>query len=81
MNIYALKDVKCGFMNPMTFKNDELANRAYKNMLADNQPNLVTMNPEDFELWCLGNYDQDSGIIKSDVRFVASATSIGGQNG
>lgn len=75
MKIYALKDVKSGFMNPMPFKNDELAIRAYTNMLADKQPNLVSMNPEDFELWCLGDYDQDSGIIKSEIRFVFSSLS------
>lgn len=75
MNIYTLKDVKSGYGSPMVFKNDELAIRAYKNMLSDKTPNLVTMNPEDFELWCLGYYDQDSGIIKSDVRFVHNALS------
>ena len=73
MKLYALKDVKSGFMSIMLFKNDELAKRAYQNMLKDTQPNLVTMNPEDFELWCLGDYDQDSGIIQSEVRFVANA--------
>lgn len=76
-NLYALKDVKSGFMSILVLKNDELAKRSYKNMLADPTPSLVNQNPEDFELWCLGSYDQDSGIIISDVRFVASATSIG----
>lgn len=78
MKLYSLKDVKSGFMSIMLFKNDELAIRAYQNMLADKQPNLVTMNPNDFELWCLGDYDQDCGAIVSDVRFVASSTSIDG---
>lgn len=75
-NLYALKDVKSGFMSILIFKNDELAKRAYENMLCDKTPNIVTMNPEDFELWCLGSYDHDSGIIKSEVRFVANAVSI-----
>lgn len=77
MKLYALKDVKSGFMNILVLKNDDLAIRSYKNMLGDPQPNLVNTNPEDFELWCLGDYNIDNGFISSDVRFVASATTIG----
>ena len=54
MNIYSLKDVKSGFMSLMLYKNDELAIRAYKNLLISGERNQVTMNPEDFELFCLG---------------------------
>lgn len=81
MYLYSIKDVKSGFLSVSPFKNDELAKRAYLNLLNDPHPNQVSMNPEDFELWCVGSFDQDSGIINSEVRFVASATSIGGQNG
>lgn len=73
MFIYSLKDVKSGFMSLMLFKNDDLAKRSFKNMLSDPTPNLVTMNPEDFELWCIGEFDSDSGVIVSNVRFVANA--------
>lgn len=75
-NLYALKDVKSGFMSILVLKNDDLAIRSYKNMLNDSQSNIVNTNPEDFELWCLGSYDTDSGLISPNVRFVCSSCSI-----
>ena len=48
MNIYSLKDTKSGYMSLMLYKNDELAIRAYKNLLSSGERNQVTMNPEDF---------------------------------
>ena len=77
MNIYSLKDTKSGYMSLMLYKNDELAIRAYKNLLSSGERNQVTMNPEDFELYSLGSIDLDSGVITSEVRFVANHT-IGG---
>lgn len=74
MNIYSLKDVKSGYMSLTLYKNDELAVRAFKNMLSSDERNLVTMNPEDFELYRVGSFDLDSGIIVSDVKFVCNGT-------
>lgn len=78
MNIYSLKDVKSGYMSLMLYKNDELAVRAYKNLLSSGERNQVTMNPEDFELFCVGSIDLDSGIIVPEVRFVCNHTIVGG---
>lgn len=78
MNIYSLKDVKSGYMSLMLYKNDELAIRAFKNMLQSGERNQVTMNPEDFELFSVGSFELDSGIIVSEVRFVCNHTIIGG---
>lgn len=77
MNIYSLKDVKSGYMSLMLYKNDELAVRAYKNLLTSGTDNIVVRNPEDFELYSLGTVDMDSGIINSDVRFVCNHTVVG----
>lgn len=77
MYIYSLKDVKSGFLSLLVLNNDELAKRSYRSILSDTG-SVIGQHPEDFELWCLGEYDTDSGVIKSDVRFVASSTSIGG---
>lgn len=76
MKLYSIKDVKAGFMTIMLFKNDALAKRAYASGLKMPE-SMLSHNPEDFELWCLGEYDQDSGIITSDVRFVCNANSVG----
>lgn len=77
MKIYVLKDLKSDYLNSlMVMANDDLAKRAYHNTLMDKQPNMVNMNPQDFELYCLGEYDVQSGIIKSDIRFVANSSTL-----
>lgn len=73
LNIYALKDVKSGFLSPFTFANDELAIRYYKNSLQSPTPSLISMNPEDFELWKLGEINTDTGIIVPGLDFVSNS--------
>lgn len=76
MKIYALKDNKLGFMNPMALQNDELAIRAYSNMINANDGSMVSVNCEDFDLYCLGDYNQDSGVITSEVTFLANSVNV-----
>lgn len=80
MFIYAIKDVKVGFMSPVIRDNDELMKRDFFNVFRDKTPNQFNMNPEDFELYRLGEYDQKTGAIVSNVEFLASALSQKGGN-
>lgn len=41
-----------------------------------NNQNVVADNPEDFELWCLGSYDDVTGQLVSDCKFVVNAMSV-----
>lgn len=76
MKLYSVKDCKSGFMSIIAFKNDDLAIRGFSNMVNEPVPNLVNSNPSDFELWSLGSFDQDSGVITSDIQYVTNALSV-----
>ena len=79
MKIYAIKDCKIGFSNSIFLKtSDELALRDFTILV--NQPGTtVQMFPADFELYCVGDYDQNSGVIISDIRFISNALSLVGK--
>ena len=66
LKIYAIKDVKAGFMNPFYLQNDEIAIRSFKKAANDVQSNAVNDFPEDKELWYLGTYDEDTGLITGE---------------
>lgn len=64
-NIYALKDVKSGFLDSFNAVSDNLAVRSIATALSNMAANPTDLFnfPEDFELWCLGSVDTDTGII------------------
>lgn len=65
--IYSIYDVKSGMYGPaMTFVNDSTAIRSFQELLTSGDKNsLLAMYPADYILFCLGVYDQQSGIIQS----------------
>lgn len=65
LKIYSIKDTKAGFMNPIYLQNDEIAIRSIKKAANDVQPNAVNDFPEDKELWYLGTFDEDTGLISA----------------
>lgn len=74
MLLFAIKDVKVGFKSPFVRQNKELAIRDFKNAVADKNPNnYLSLNPEDFELWYIGSYDETTGIIKSELEPLCSS--------
>lgn len=73
MKIYSIKDTKIGFMSPFYLQNDGVAIREFTNARNESAKNAVNTNPEDKELWCLGEYDDQTGAINSNVRFVVRA--------
>lgn len=69
--LYSIKDTIVGqFMSPAQFNNDNEAIRAVKYSLKS--INNLSTNCKDYELWCIGEYDTETGIIKSDVRHVCN---------
>lgn len=71
MKVYALKDVVVGsFKSLLIFNNDNEAVRSMK--FACNSVNDLTLNCDDLQLWCLGEYDVNTGVITSDVSMVAN---------
>lgn len=77
MKIFCIKDTKSGFMNSVSLqKNDEVAKRGFISLVHDEQKTLISMHPEDFELWCLGSIDLDTGIIISSLNCVISGVAV-----
>lgn len=71
--LYCIRDVLIGFGTSgqgvpviIDAANDDVMLRTIKASLAPGaQPNVLNVNPEDKEVWCCGEFDQDTGVIKS----------------
>lgn len=80
--LYTIRDVLAdygasgtGVPAVLDMPNDEYAIRVVKGSLTkDARPNVLNTNPEDKELWCIGEFDEKTGRIKPcDPYLVAKA--------
>lgn len=74
--IYAIKDTKIGFMNPFYSHNNQTAVRSFTNGANDTIKNEINTNPEDKELWRVGEFDDQTGEIKAEIEFLTTAISV-----
>lgn len=68
------------FNNPFFVPTMEVGVRSfYDEVKRQGEDNQMARHPEDFELWCLGNYDDESGLFEQNepVRLVARAKDVG----
>lgn len=73
-NIYSIKDVKMGFMTPIYQKNDAVAIRDLSNVVNDKtNKSFISENYEDVELYKLGEFDEETGEIIPEVKFIIAA--------
>ena len=73
--IYAIKDVKVGFMQPFMQVNDGVAVREFRNIV-NSHNNLVSTNYTDMELYKLGEYSLDTGLIESEVSYLVKGVDV-----
>lgn len=75
INAYSVKDSKSGtFGNPFYAQNDALASRSFEQ--ASNDPQTtINAYPEDFSLYRIGNFDDQSGEFTSEKQpqFITNA--------
>lgn len=71
-NIYAFRDTKIGFMQPFLQQNEAVAMRTLKMAVNDEHSQIRNM-AEDIQLYQLGTYDDDTGEIVPEVKFIANA--------
>lgn len=76
LKIYAIKDTKVGFMQPFYQANNAVAIRSFTNAVNAEQTNNINQNIEDMELWHLGEFNDDTGEIKSEVTFLCKAVDV-----
>ena len=77
-SIYSVRDVKSGYGPLMMFDNDAIAMRAFSMSVNDND-SLMCHAPGDFNLYCVGNFDDDSGVVayrQDDPRYVCAAVDV-----
>lgn len=71
MKLYSIKDTIVGhFKSPAQFNNDNEAIRAIRYALQS--INDLSKNCEDYQMWCIGEFDTETGNIVSDVHLVAN---------
>ncbi len=61
-NIYAIRDLKTNYGNPVCDINDEAAKRGFM-MAVEYGQNELSKMPQDFELVKIGAFDEDTGEI------------------
>ena len=73
IKVYTIRDVKAGYGCQqgvpalIDMPNDEYALRVLKaSCQAGAKPNALNTFPEDKELWCVGEFDQETGMLKTD---------------
>lgn len=64
-SLYAIRDVKVGFLTPTAEVNDDVAARNFYHAVSTSEGILFTCS-SDFDLYRLASYDADSGCIISE---------------
>lgn len=72
-NLYSVFDVVANsFASPFLSPNDRVATRSFADLVKDPQ-SRVHHNPADYSLYIVGTFDDESGIIESEKKFVVQA--------
>lgn len=75
-DLYAIKDCKSGYLAPQCDSNKDLAVRNFAQAIASGS-SIMGFAPEDFELYKIGTYDTDCGLVTSCTpEFITSALSL-----
>lgn len=76
INVYAVKDDVSGSYNqPFLMVNDQIAVRGFKTLAEDTSTDIGKY-PTDFSLYRLGEYDEKTGVILSNVEFLVTAINL-----
>lgn len=73
--VFAIKDKKSCFWKPFCQPNDLVARREFDNMV-NSSNEFMQQNYADMDLYKLGTYDDETGVIESKVEFVCSGSDV-----
>lgn len=77
IGLFSLKDTKAGeFAAPFTCPNDNVALRLLDSSVNGNHDTDLYRFSSDFELWKLGDVDSKTGVITSNVVYMASCADV-----
>lgn len=76
MGYYAIKDnLAERFLTPFICHNDNEAKRMFITTVNDkNNMQIIYENPQDYELYKIGTWEEDLGVMEKDFRKLADAT-------
>lgn len=77
--IYCYRDIKVGFMPPQCDQNDQTAIRGFA--YAINNNNVMNFSPKDYDLYKVGEFDVDKGVINALKVPVLIASGVNVING
>lgn len=62
--VYAIRDSLAGFLTPVPEQSDAVALRNFSHAFAS-RDSVMHFRPEDFDLYKIGFYDTESGLLSS----------------
>lgn len=74
-NVYCIKDTKVGFLSPYLQPNDAVAIRDFTTVI-NNEGTGVSINYTDMELYKIGTFDLNTGILTSDVHYLIKGVDV-----
>lgn len=76
--LYSVRDKKSGFWAPRIEINEAVAVRNFSQMVNAGDT-VINFSPNDFDLYCVGSFDDQKGLLESQVpEFVYSASDLVG---
>ena len=75
VGFYCTKDDFLGYQTPFCAMNDEDAMRHFE-MMINNEGTIFDIHRENFNLYRLGDFDSESGIVDNNNYFILAGTSV-----
>lgn len=77
LKVYVIRDAKTSFMTPTFDVNDASARRNFAHAV-NHTDGLFHSSPDDFDLYCIGEFSSDDGVIISYPvpEFICSGASV-----
>lgn len=75
--IFAIRDKYTSFMSPAVDINEEAAKRNFAYAI-NNNPGVMNFAPSDYDLYQIGTYDSESGVIDAlvPIKFVCNGMEV-----
>ena len=67
--VYSIRDDRMKTYGNLVFiENDNVATRAFGDLVLSDSKSLMSMHPADFSLWYLGEFDAETGVFSCDIK-------------
>lgn len=78
MKMFSVKDSVSGtFASPVSFAHENIVIREYKTAINSHPDSIIGANPQDFALYLIGEFDENSGVITSfDPKFIINLNEL-----